>query len=175
VTAYENLRLILLGGETLSPQLIRRWQKRFGLQQLFVNLYGPTETTINITFHIVNKLLPDTLNAIAIGKPITNAAILLLNEKNEIKEKGELLITGPMLCNGYLGQSALNEEKFISFKNKKYYRTGDLVSKNEAGQSMVNPVDRFGSNAVTSMKEKKNWLPISLAIGIGYGNLFFKA
>ena len=42
---------------------------------------------------------------------------------------GELLISGPQLFSSYFKKEKLYHEKILNFKNKLFYKTGDIVKK----------------------------------------------
>ena len=114
------------GGEALSQQLALRLLDR--CDELW-NMYGPTETCI---YSIIKRIQRED-NGIAIGKPIANTQIYLLDEKNNPVQKGtkgEIAIAGQGVATGYLNRPELTSEKFISIKIdnklKRLYKTGDL-------------------------------------------------
>jgi len=134
-----NLRMIKLGGEVLKPELVRKTQKLLGNVKI-VNLYGPTETTINATYHVIDSILDDSVNNIPIGIPSSNlqCSIHFLNDNIDLasqEEIGELWVSGIGLTSGYINSIDLNNKKFIIDElNTRYYRTGDLVSQNKKGE-----------------------------------------
>ncbi len=123
-----SLRFLLTGADTLhlypSPAL------PFAL----VNNYGPTEATVVATSGIVPTFGSDTLLP-AIGRPITNTQIYILNENLQqvpIGTPGELYIGGAGLAVGYLNRPELTRERFIPhpFNDEpgaRLYKTGDLA------------------------------------------------
>ncbi len=50
-----RLRYVILGGEVLPRNLYEELLKTVEVEQV-INLYGPTETTINATYHIWSLL-----------------------------------------------------------------------------------------------------------------------
>jgi amino acid adenylation domain-containing protein len=98
------------------------------------NQYGPTET------HVVTALdlaaAPESWPVLpAIGRPITNAQVYLLDSNLlpvPIGVPGELYIGGDCLARGYLNRPDLTAEKFIPHPfstepGARLYRTGDLA------------------------------------------------
>lgn len=120
----QNLK-IFCGGEPLSLELAQELLPK--CQELW-NLYGPTETCI---WSCVNKI-NNTDTSIAIGHPIANTDIYLLDERHRPVPPGthgEIAIAGDGLAIGYLNRPELNAEKFIQHPfetHKKIYLTGDL-------------------------------------------------
>jgi tyrocidine synthetase-3 len=106
--ALEYLRYLLIGGETLPPELLEKAQQAAGGE--IYNLYGPTETTIWSTVKNVS-----TGNALNIGKPIANTRIYILGKGGILQPigiAGELCIAGQGTARGYLNQPGLTAERF---------------------------------------------------------------
>ncbi|HYC27650.1 MAG TPA: condensation domain-containing protein, partial [Chitinophagaceae bacterium] len=95
------------------------------------NLYGPTETAVDVTCWDVPA---GNIDKVVIGKPIANTSVYILNSSDQLVPAGgigEICIGGIQVARGYLNQAALTAEKFISdpFSNKpgaRLYKTGDL-------------------------------------------------
>ena len=124
-----TLRVLFSGGEALGEKVAADVANQFGFN--LVNLYGPTEATIDATYW---KVQPGASRKSAIGKPIFNTQVYVLNESMEpapIGVGGELYIGGAGLATGYLGWPELTAEKFIpdplSSDGGRLYRTGDRV------------------------------------------------
>lgn len=126
-----DLRLLILGGETCSANLVKRWS-RSGLRIL--NTYGPTEATVIATY---SECIPDS--EITIGQPLPGYDVLIVDEHlNEVKEgqEGELCIGGLALARGYVNRPENTAEKFVlnpRNKDQRLYRTGDLALKTKTG------------------------------------------
>ncbi len=123
-----ELRLLYLGGEALTADLVDRWAPGRWLE----NGYGPTECTVTVTRTRVYAGEPVT-----IGKPLRNATAWVLDgELREVPpgETGELCIGGQAVTRGYLNRPELTRERFVDHPlHGRIYRTGDLVSLDEAG------------------------------------------
>lgn len=125
------LKYVLLAGEQLHSSLIKKWMEIFGERIIFINLYGPTETTLAKLYH---RVTPDDMNTsiVPVGKCIPGAKALVIDEKLQICRKmqyGEVLIRTPYRSLGYINPE-LNENKFIQnpFSDKEgdiVFRTGD--------------------------------------------------
>lgn len=134
-----TLRRVFSGGEVLSRQLARDFADRLPWSSL-VNLYGPTECTINATAYLVD---PDTLSdgagSVPIGVPVDNTQCFILDAElapADIGEVGELYIGGAQLARGYLGRPDHTHERFVPspfVPTEKLYRTGDLAHWNPDG------------------------------------------
>ena len=129
------VRLFIVGGESTSQETVDKWKNG----QTFVNVYGPTETTIWVT----SCIMEDGTPANDIGLPFAGVSCYVLDEKLNLVPDGiagELYIGGLQLTQGYLNRPDLNSEKFIlnpyqSEEDKRHgingvlYRSGDLVKR----------------------------------------------
>ncbi len=126
-----NLRLLILGGETCSANLVKRWS-RPGLK--IMNTYGPTEATVIATYA---ECHPD--KEVTIGKPLPGYEVFIVDEYlNEVKkgEEGELCIGGPAVARGYVNRPENTQEKFVlnpKDQSQRWYKTGDLASQDAHG------------------------------------------
>ena len=131
----ESVRALVLGGESLGPQLVAALREQPGLLCL-VNAYGPTECTNECVAHRyeMSGPIPRT-----IGRPIANTQAYVLDDALlplPIGEPGELYIGGLGVAAGYLNRPELTAERFIRDPfggNSPLYRTGDWVRWQPAG------------------------------------------
>ena len=138
-----SLRKILFAGEVMPAKQLNYWIGNFDKDVLFANLYGPTEITVDCTYHIITSLYKDD-EVIPIGKACRNSDILILNEKDqicEIGEKGELCVRGSSLALGYWNNLEKTREVFVQNPlntafPERIYRTGDIVYLNESNEIM---------------------------------------
>lgn len=134
-----TVKKIAVGGEALSGELVRAFQRKFKNSIEIFNLYGPTESTVVATGHRVTDLIPENQANIPIGKPFSNYKVYIVNEENElcpINVPGEILISSVGLAKGYLNQEEKTKEVFIDnpFKdNSTIYKSGDIVRLLENG------------------------------------------
>ena len=134
-----TLRRVFSGGEALSRQLARTFLDEVPWASL-VNLYGPTECTINATAYLVDPdALRDGPGPVPIGVPVDNTQCYILDENLapvDIEETGELYIGGVQLARGYLNRPEQTEERFVPspfVPTERLYRTGDLAYWNPDG------------------------------------------
>lgn len=128
-----DLRYVLVAGETLRGSLLRQWHRRFGGNARFVNLYGPTETTMVKTFHEATPSDRDR-SVVPIGRPIDRAEIVLLDKNGGTSspgEVGEILIKTPDIALGYYRDREATDAAFVWASGPHNavpvaYRTGDL-------------------------------------------------
>jgi amino acid adenylation domain-containing protein len=123
------LRCLLTGGEAL-----RRYP-RPGLPFAVVNNDGPSECAVVATSGLVPPLA-DAEAPPAIGRPIANVQVHLLDERGDPVapgETGEIWIGGAGVGRGYRGRPDLTAQRFVpdrfrAHPGARLYRTGDLGS-----------------------------------------------
>lgn len=131
--APSRLRTAILGGEALQAKYLNRWRRRLP-QVRYVNLYGPTEVTVDCTWYPIEREFADG-EPIPIGRPCANKEVFLLD--SELRpvppgQPGELCVRGIGLARGYFGEWDKTRSAFIQDpRNPDYpdliYRTGDLA------------------------------------------------
>lgn len=129
-----NLRLIIIGGERVRPELAHRWISRIGTTPEVRNTYGPTEATVTTT---LSPLKPASHSGreVSIGKPLDSAEVYVLDPWGQLAPlgvPGELYVGGAGVARGYAGRSALTARSFVPHPytdqpGARLYRTGDLV------------------------------------------------
>jgi amino acid adenylation domain-containing protein len=134
--ALAGLRWSFFAGEALRCQDAADWQAAAPRSKV-ENLYGPTEFTINITWHRWLDEEPekgDPNGTVPIGKVHDGHDFRLVTEQGEQSDvEGELWITGPQMATGYL-DPADNEGRFAERDGRRWYRTGDRVRANPDGE-----------------------------------------
>ena len=126
-----GLKRVFCSGEALPYEYLESFMERSSAA-LF-NLYGPTETAIEVTHWTCRK--DDDGRRVPIGKPIANIQIHLLDAALElvpVNVPGELHIGGVGVGRGYYRQPALTAERFIpdalsSVPGARQYKSGDLA------------------------------------------------
>jgi amino acid adenylation domain-containing protein len=131
-----QLKSIILAGELFTGNLYSQLKEILEVRQI-VNIYGPTEATINTTSFDCDGSV--SYRDIPIGKPLQNYKVAILDPMLRLLPAGvagELCIGGEGLARGYLNNQMLTEEKFVSlpvFDGERFYRTGDLARWNRDG------------------------------------------
>jgi amino acid adenylation domain-containing protein len=132
-----SLRYVFAGGEALPPDLCRAIGERWAAT--LINLYGPTETTINATSWEAPRRLAPWADA-SIGRPAAGMRAWVLDtllQPLPPNFMGELYLTGTGLARGYARKPGVTAEKFLPARlgaGQRMYRTGDLVSRDDDGQ-----------------------------------------
>ncbi len=126
----QPIRECFVGGDFISPSLVERFNNRLkeaGSKGKMLEGYGLTET---VTVLSVNRLCDNKKGSI--GKPLPGIEVKILKENGEEcepNEKGEIIVAGPTLMNGYFNQ----DDPFFHFEGKKWVKTGDIGYKDEDG------------------------------------------
>ncbi|MEO3876052.1 amino acid adenylation domain-containing protein [Nonomuraea sp. B12E4] len=124
------LRLVLVSGERLRWDDLRRARERLAPEATFVNQYGPTETTMTAAFR---KVAPDEEGTgdVPVGRLIPHLDALILDRRLRpvpAGAPGELYLGGTGLARGYANDPALTAARFVAgLGGRRYYRTGDRV------------------------------------------------
>ncbi|NJP45274.1 amino acid adenylation domain-containing protein [Streptomyces sp. PRB2-1] len=141
-----SLTHLFSGGEALSRTLAAKVTGALPGTAL-VNLYGPTECTINTSAHVVDPAaLRDGPDAVPIGTPVSGLRYHILDTHGRPVppgQTGELHISGVQLARGYLGRPDLTADRFRPAADfpgiaagpghERLYRTGDLAQWNPDG------------------------------------------
>ena len=136
-----SLKAVACGGEKMTEVVVASWSHRINL----INVYGPSEASVNCACY--PDFTPSTTIA-TIGRSLGSR--LWISESDDptrltpIGCVGELLIEGPIISRGYLGDEAKTAAAFIespawletcggSVHGQRIYRTGDLAKYNMDG------------------------------------------
>jgi amino acid adenylation domain-containing protein len=139
---FPALKRIFFAGEVFPTKQLNIWRRNLpGVE--FVNLYGPTEITVDCTYFVLNRSFDDDA-PIPIGIPCANSDVFILTEENRLAlpgQIGELCVRGSSLALGYYNNPEQTAKAFVQNPlNEVYpeivYRTGDLVHTNELGEIM---------------------------------------
>ena len=120
-----SLRVLISGTDLVTKAVVERW----AAGRLFMNAYGPTETT---AFTSLYECDPSAATHPPIGRPIANTRMYILDADREpvpIGVTGELYIGGVQVGRGYWNRPELTAERFIAspfVSGDRLYKTGDL-------------------------------------------------
>ncbi|PKG37175.1 amino acid adenylation domain-containing protein [Psychromonas sp. Urea-02u-13] len=145
----DTLVEVYCGGEALTKKLTLEFRENMPEKSL-INLYGPTECTINAShFNVDLNNLGSYPDVIPIGVPVKNTEIFIINGSGELvanNDVGEICISGMQLSSGYHNNDKATTDKFIlrscygGSLDSLIYKTGDLGYKDNAGN--INFVSR---------------------------------
>jgi amino acid adenylation domain-containing protein len=125
-----SVKTVNLAGEALKSDLVQQIYAQGSVSRVF-NLYGPSEDTTYSTFALIKN---DAEGAPAIGRPLTNSQVYLLDWSQQpvpLGVPGELYIGGEGLARAYLDRPDNTAERFVpdpfgKRPGARLYRTGDL-------------------------------------------------
>lgn len=130
--ALRNMESIICGGEHLSGELVSELKLLTGAR--IYNQYGPSETTIGVSYSLVNDA-----SVITVGKPMPNCRLYVLDNHMQplpMGFSGELYIGGICVGRGYRNAPELTATRFFASPfepGERIYRTGDIACWDEDG------------------------------------------
>lgn len=132
---FSRIKSIVVGGEALPGELVRKFQAIMGSGIKIVNAYGPTECTVASTTFTIKEPLPEQISTVCIGAPLHNYQVYIVNEQDRlcpVQVPGELLISSIGVGKGYLNQPDKTAQAFVPDplqpgSGKIFYRSGDMV------------------------------------------------
>ncbi len=127
--AADKCRILINGGEKYPDKLLKTLKEN--KDRLIFNTYGPTETTVSSNTQELSAY--DTVN---VGRPLPGVTEYIVDlDCNEVPEGvvGELLIGGIGVAAGYHNLPDMTEERFISYRGERVYRSGDFARWTEGG------------------------------------------
>ncbi|MGI0115794.1 amino acid adenylation domain-containing protein [Zooshikella sp. RANM57] len=126
--ACSQLKYILSGGEAFPRKVFNKLDSMVPAKIL--NLYGPTETTIDVT---CCEHPEPTRDIVPLGKPTANVQVYILDEYFQpvpVGVAGEVFIGGVGLARGYNKRPGMTAQRFLpdpfsKIPGARIYRTGD--------------------------------------------------
>ncbi|MGW3040584.1 amino acid adenylation domain-containing protein [Kitasatospora sp. NPDC001159] len=136
--SFNGLREILTGGDTVPLASVA--QLRRACPDVRVrHLYGPTETTLCATWHLLEPG-DETGDVLPIGRPLAGRRAYVLDaflQPVAPNVTGELYLAGAGLALGYLKARGATSERFVAAPfapGERMYRTGDLARWTDRGE-----------------------------------------
>lgn len=143
----DQVRVLIVGGERVPLSVLRRWRDRVP-DVRWLNGYGPTETTITSTAHVVTDA-DLTGDSVPIGLPLSHARGWIIAADGALAPEGaegELSFSGPALAEGYVG---LPDRTATSFAKARFdpdidrlYASGDRAMWKRGLLHFIGRVDR---------------------------------
>jgi amino acid adenylation domain-containing protein/non-ribosomal peptide synthase protein (TIGR01720 family) len=128
-----SVETVIIVGEPYGQDLLDSWAEKTRL----INGYGPTECSVGMAYKPLTKTSLSGELGFAVG---ARAWIVEPEDHNKlppIGAVGELIVQGPTVTSGYIGDTAQTAKAFIqapswcrdnNIDQHRFYKTGDLVS-----------------------------------------------
>ena len=134
------LKHVSFGGEAMPAKQLNCWKRNLPDVQ-YINVYGPTEVTVDCTYYVVDREFTDG-EYVPIGNNIPNKQVLVLNDDDklaEVGEVGEICCRGTGVSMGYYNNREKTDSVFVqnplhNLYNDIIYKTGDLGRWTERGE-----------------------------------------
>ncbi|WP_410612835.1 amino acid adenylation domain-containing protein [Amycolatopsis sp. lyj-109] len=130
------LRWVVFGGEALRPADLAPWLAKYRDDEpALVNMYGLTEATVHATYRRITAADVSAGRG-PIGTSLPGGDILLVGDDlapTPDGAEGELVVTGPRVALGYLGDPELTARRFVEVGGVRGYRSGDLARRTPDG------------------------------------------
>ncbi|GGG28523.1 hypothetical protein GCM10007304_47980 [Rhodococcoides trifolii] len=153
-----SLRVVVCSGEALPEATARRFAEVLPHTRLD-NLYGPTETAVDVT------AAQNVRDTVSIGRPISNVRVLVLDScltPVGPGVAGELYLAGPALARGYLKRHGLSSARFVAALDapgERMYRTGDVVTLQESRPASGLPEESRPASGLPEESRPASGLP----------------
>lgn len=133
VEVKNTLNMMLLGGEKLTPNLVKRVYGHFGEDISFYNAYGPTECTVCSFIKELSTVevgLYERLGNVPIGIEFQGLKATIKKGDESIPDKGLVYLSGKAVSGlGYLGLPEQTDKVFSYGAENNEYNTGDIIEK----------------------------------------------
>ena len=141
--ALASLRTVVLGGEPVALEPLRRWQRARGADApavRIINSYGPTECSDVVAWEALPDDLETATAPVAIGRAVPGCLLDVLDFDDQplpVGAVGELCIDGDCVGLGYFGRDDLTRQAFMpggAGISGTRYRSGDFVQRGTDGR-----------------------------------------
>lgn len=131
--ALGSVRAMLISGDLLRWDDVRRWRDTVGNGVPLYNLYGPTESTV-IKLRYAIPAAPTAVDGgVPVGWPIDGAEVVVADARDlpvAAGELGEVVLLSPWLARGYRREPPGDRPAFTRWLQDgaqvRAYRTGDI-------------------------------------------------
>jgi acyl-coenzyme A synthetase/AMP-(fatty) acid ligase len=125
------LRLAVSAGETVNPEIVRRWTQLTGVPLL--DGYGQTETLMTVLNYPCLAVKPGSM-----GKPLPGIEVAVLDPEHQPVERGEtgqlaIRLPNPQMMLGYWNEPERTAAAKTRLGDAEYWLTGDMVREDADG------------------------------------------
>ena len=145
----DSLRLVVSGAEKLDDRVRQDFQVKFG--KAVLEGYGTTETSPVATCNLPDQLEPSRLKIQkgsqlgTVGMPLPGTSCIIVDPETldelPIGDAGMVLIGGPQVMQGYLGEPDKTKAVIKEIDGFRWYMTGDKGMIDEDGFLTI--IDRY--------------------------------
>jgi acyl-coenzyme A synthetase/AMP-(fatty) acid ligase/acyl carrier protein len=130
-----RLRHVIFGGEALEVATLKGWHRHpHNHSTRLINMYGITETTVHVTYRLLELSDSERAGSSPIGCRIPDLKVYLLDSQGRpvpIGVVGEIYVGGAGVARSYLNRPELTAERFVADPfapepGSRMYKTGDL-------------------------------------------------
>lgn len=130
-----DLKLFLFCGEALHHTTVEKLRSRFGEEVVVANTYGPTESTVAVTYCEIGGVELADPGALPVGYPRRGTELRIVDHRTgkpvPAGQTGEIVIAGDTVARGYYNNPQKTSDAFFSSTmadgaSTRAYRTGDL-------------------------------------------------
>ncbi len=141
---FNSLKRILSGGDFFHPNQIIEWLKTFPSVEIY-NVWGPTETSIVNTMHLINVKDLEKLKrgeSPSVGKAHSRMRFYIVNDDrskiiNKSEERGEIVMIGESVTQGYLKDDLLTSQSYGVINGERCFYTNDIGYINSEGSLFI--------------------------------------
>ncbi|MBT8100645.1 MAG: amino acid adenylation domain-containing protein [Gammaproteobacteria bacterium] len=139
-----KMRNVIFSGEVIQPEIIADWMELYP-DANYTNMYGPTEVTVDCTYHRILEPPKPEDGPVPIGLARPNMETFVRLDNGELSQEpgaeGELLIRGLAVGYGYLKEEEKTKKVFIqnplhNVYHDPLYCSGDRVRLADNGEIM---------------------------------------
>ncbi|KAI1100056.1 large subunit of L-aminoadipate-semialdehyde dehydrogenase [Jackrogersella minutella] len=141
---FPSLEHVFFVGDVLTTKQCRSL-RQLAVNANIINMYGTTETQRSVSYFEVPsrardpEFLGKLKDTVPAGQGMQNVQLLVVDRENrtrlcQVGEVGEIFVRAAGLAEGYLGDAAMNEQKFLTnwfVDNKKWVTADKEASKDE--------------------------------------------
>jgi D-alanine--poly(phosphoribitol) ligase subunit 1 len=140
-----DIRHFIFGGESFPKDEFKKLFIKYKSTAEFTNVYGPTEATCICTARKINDadIFDEVASHLPLGKLLPSFDYTIISSDSN-PDKGELVIMGPSVGKGYLGNKApgsFYQHSDNTRYRKTAYKTGDLVEKRDGEFHYLGRID----------------------------------
>lgn len=126
-----SLRMAVSAGESVNPEVLRRWQEKSGVP--LIEAYGQTETLMTVSNYMGSVVKPGSM-----GRALPGSTVAILDDSGKpvpAGQKGQLAVVmpNPQAMLAYWNDPKRTATTRIHDDGIEYFLTGDMASMDEEG------------------------------------------